>query len=454
MRNSTLALVWTAAIATTAIVAQSRGQQAPPLAVIKPVPFPSSSDFPVADATIHGWIAKSDTSAERSHAWALWAGLNQGSGQSANGNELRVWETWTSISSVVNGDPGGIALQGTAPREIHEFETPRQFRHAAHGIQFDAAANTSIRVLTKFDPEAAAFVSTRQPGPGPAGSTYSYRSSVGLNKLNAAWPVGTAVDKRAINPFPTRAFELKPVMMAVKATGLTIQPLWRGLGGSTNPANPTPDTWTTCVLIDPAGSGDIRAATADEIKRAVPDAGSACKTFLYGPISLFYAFKMTAGEARPFHASAGDYAVLVAMHVNTKEVPLWTWQTFWWQPGADAPGGFPGTKAGQPANLPAPFNNYAACTNYDQTTRPDGKIMDVCFNPYLETSPGIPVGVTSNCISCHGVARVDPKDPRLGPNGQPYPTDYKTLIKLFSDPKYFGKTSTNTDMSWGVADAP
>jgi len=451
MRNSMLGLAAVSAIVATLIVAQtaSRGGQTPPPPAIKPVPFPSSPDFPVAEATIQGWVTRHDTKAERDHAWALWAGLNQGSGQSPSGTELRIWETWQNISSIVNGDPGGVVLQGGAPREIHSFEVPRQFHHGSKGIQFDAVANTRIRVLSKFDPEAAAFVSARQPGPGPAGSTYSYKSNAGLKKLNAAWPAGTAIGKRAINPFPTRGFELKPVMMAVKATGLTIQPLWQGLKGSTNQANPTPDTWTTCVLIDPAVSGSLRPATADEIKRAAPDPSSACKTFLYGPVSLFYAFKMTPGEAAKFGlgAVAGDYAVLVGMHVNTKEVPLWTWQTFWWQPGADALTGFPGTKAGQPANLPAPFNNYAACTNYDQTTKPGGKIMDVCFNPYLETTRSIPAGVSSNCMSCHGIARFD-----LKPTG--YPTDYKKPIALFTDPRYFGKASTNTDMSWGIADAP
>ncbi len=46
--------------------------------------------------------------------------------------------------------------------------------------------------------------------------------------------------------------------------GLTVQPLWQGPGGSTNPTNPTPSTWTTCVLIAPTGTGSVRPATAAE----------------------------------------------------------------------------------------------------------------------------------------------------------------------------------------------
>jgi hypothetical protein len=36
---------------------------------------------------------------------------------------------------------------------------------------------------------------------------------------------------------------------------------------------------------------------------------------------------------------AGDYAILVAMHITTNEDPKWTWETFWWnydQPFPDA----------------------------------------------------------------------------------------------------------------------
>jgi hypothetical protein len=28
------------------------------------------------------------------------------------------------------------------------------------------------------------------------------------------------------------------------------------------------------------------------------------------------------------------------LHVNSKEIENWTWQTLWWQPGEDTPGGF------------------------------------------------------------------------------------------------------------------
>src|SRR5262249_35862879 len=149
--------------------------------------------------------------------------------------------------------------------------------------------------------------------------------------------------------------ETKPVFRLVKAAGLTPQPLWRGPARATNPNKPTPDTRTTCALIDPARSGAGRPATPARSAAQPHHGRSACNNFLYGPLSLFYSFQMNADEATSFNnaqpggggAAAGDYAVLVAMHVNTKEIPFWTWQTFYWQPGVDTPNRFPGSKADQ-----------------------------------------------------------------------------------------------------------
>jgi hypothetical protein len=446
---------------------------------VVPQPIPARFDFPLPAATIDAWVAASDTTAIRARAWDLWAGLTSPSGQVHGGKELPIWETWfgtdevfpplapassaSAASSATAAARGGanrlLALSAEPRRGLHAFISPRQFHHARAGLHaLDAQlgnAADSVVSFNKFDPAAAFFLTSRHPGPG--GQLFSYDIQASLQSLNSAWPAGTGGEARATAEFPVDAVELKPVMRIVKAQGLTPQPLWQGPAASTNPANPTPGTWTNCVLIDPAGKGLLRPATPQEIaKAAAAGAGTACKSFSYGPLSLFYSFKLDAAEAAAFRqaqgggasAQAGDFAVLVAMHVNTKEIPFWTWQTFWWQPGADTPNGFPGSKAGQPAGLPSPWNNYASCANYAQTTAPGGSTMQVCFNPYLETSPGIPAGVTSNCMSCHGTARV-----MADTNAESYPENYKAPISFFSDPAYFNASSTHTDFSWAIPGA-
>ncbi|PIC01420.1 hypothetical protein [Caulobacter sp. X] len=427
-------------------------------ATVTPVPLPTGPDYPAPPAVINGWIAAGDTTAIRGHAWSLWQAMATPSGQFFNGQQLPIWETWATSDDVFPGTPAALkaALRPRAatlaarlaqPRALRHFRVPHQFHH---GLSTKAAlpfGNAAVTAFNKFSPAAATFIDAPQPGPG--GGTYSYASAAGLAKLNASWPAGTTPEARGINEFPVEGVELKPVFSTVKATGLTIQPLWQGPAASTNPNNPTPDTWTTCVLVAPTGVGAVRPATRAEIASAGP--AGACKTFLYAPLSTFYAVRLSAAEAKEFATSTGravaegDFAVLQAMHVSTKEIPFWTWQTFWWQPGADTPNGFPGSKQNQPASLGAPWNNYAACAAYSQTTTVDGSTMQVCFNPYLETSSGIPAGLTSNCMSCHGVAVVGGK--------APYPPNYNKPIAFFTDPAYFTTRTTHTDFSWAVANA-
>ena len=427
---------------------------------VTPVPLPDSANFPVAAATINGWVASGDTAAIRGHAWSLWQGMSAPSGQILNGQNLPIWETWagpndvfpaTQVALAANkGPPAAATLEArlAKPRVIRNFAPPLQFHHAK-GARLGALAAfgpSDITADNKFNPQAATFIDAQQPGPN--GGVYSYASAAGMNKLNASWPAGTTPQNRGINEFPIRAIETKPVFGLVTAAGLTVQPLWQGPSASTNATNPTPDTWTKCVLISPTGTGPIRPATTAEVT-ATGAQGNACTSYLWAPLSTFYAVKLSADEAAAFakatgqKVAAGDFAVLLAMHVNTKEIPFWTWQTFWWQPGADTPNNFPGNKQGQPANLTTPWNNYASCTAYDQTTTPGGSTLQVCFNPYLETSPGIPAGITSNCVSCHGVALV-------GPNAN-YPAAYTKPIVFFTDPTYFNTQSTHTDFSWAVA---
>ncbi|KQY27606.1 hypothetical protein ASD21_10110 [Caulobacter sp. Root1455] len=431
---------------------------------VTPVPLPDSPSFPVPAATINGWIANSDTAAIRAHAWSLWQAMTAPSGQSVNNQQLPIWDTWAD-TSVVFPQPqatnASLTAEQAKPSPGRKFFKPAQFHHTRDArlkaLATAAADNFPLAVDSKYDPPAATFIGGPQAGPG--GGTYSYASGASLTKLNAAWPTGTTPQNRAINEFPIRAIETKPVFGLVKANGLTAQPLWQGPSASTNAGNPTPDTWTTCVLIQPGATGAVRPATSAEINAgavSVQAQGLACKTFLWAPLSTFYAAQLNAAEAQNFNAAtgvsgpaaaaAGDYSVLLAMHVNTKEIPFWTWQTYWWQPGADTPNNFPGSKQGQPGALGGPWNNYASCTAYDQTTTPGGSTMQVCFNPYLETSPGIPAGVTSNCVSCHGVALVGPN-----PN---YPANYNKPIVFFTDPTYFNTQSTHTDFSWAVASAP
>ncbi len=77
-------------------------------------------------------------------------------------------------------------------------------------------------------------------------------------------------------------------------------------------------------------NGKVRKATPGEVGKANINTHLSCENYLYAPIGLTYHFKMNAEEAKEFtlqqrkesgvQAESGDYAVLVAMHINTKKI--------------------------------------------------------------------------------------------------------------------------------------
>lgn len=436
---------------------------------ITPTDIPAGYGYPGDRAQIQVWADQWDIAKITQHTWDMWAGMTANSGQSYNGSKLPYWETWCGTEEVFGGTCGAATK---AARPGRPFRVASQLTHVARlkGLT-NAAPDTQVISFNKFNPSMAQYIQAKHAGPGTAGP-YNYASASSLIALNQAWPSPTPTVDRKVEESPYEpttpsatgfaAIETKPVIFLVKATGLTPMPLWLGPAGSTNQTNPTPDTWLTCVLLDPASTGgpDVAPipATAQQIAQKVT-MPYGCTTYLYAPLSTIYSFKMDAAEAAGWNsvqgnggnASAGDYGVLGAMHVNSKEIVNWTWQTYWWQPGQDAPNNFPGSKAGMTANVKDAWRNYASCSAYIQTQGKDSSQMVVCFNPFLETSSGIPAGVASNCMSCHGTATVAGSNNKLSPLS--YPPDYKKPISFGEgsvpiDPRFAGYT--RTDFSWAI----
>jgi hypothetical protein len=451
-------------------------QQAPPsqperpvslatAAVITPTDVPSGYGYPGDRAQVQAWADAWEIAKITQHTWDLWAGMTADSGQTFNGSKLPYWETWCGTEEVF----GGVC--GKAVRPAHSFRLAAQLTHVARLKGLSGPPDTQVISFNKFNPSMAQFIQAQHAGPGTAGP-YNYAKVASLVALNDAWPTSTATVDRKIEESPYQpttpgatgyaGIETKPVIFLVKASGLTPMPLWLGPAGSTNQTNPTPNTWTTCVLLDPASAGGSNVApipaTAEQIAKKV-SMPYACTKYLYAPLATIYSFKMDAAEAASWNsvqgnggtASAGDFGVLGGMHVNSKEIINWTWQTFWWQPGQDAPNNFPGSKAGMTANVQGLWRNYASCTAYNQTEGKTSAKMVVCFNPFLETSSGIPAGLTSNCMSCHGTATFAGTVSK--PTGLPYPPNYAKPISFGEgtvpiDPRFVG--FTRADFSWAI----
>jgi hypothetical protein len=464
------ALVFALALFATSCQQSPSPQPAQPVSVatpaaITPTDIPSGYGYPGDRAQVQAWADAWEIAKITQHTWDLWAGMTADSGQTFNGSKLPYWETWCGTEEVF----GGIC--GKAVRPGHPFKLAAQLTHVARLKGLSGPPDTQVISFNKFNPSMAQYIQAQHAGPGTAGP-YNYAKVSSLIALNNAWPSNTATVDRKVEETPYQpttpgatgyaAIETKPVIFLVKASGLTPMPLWLGPAASTNQNNPTPDKWTTCVLLDPASAGGpnvapIPATPAQIANKVTMPYG--CTTYLYAPLATIYSFKMDAAEAQSWNsvqtnggtASAGDYGVLGAMHVNSKEIINWTWQTFWWQPGQDAPNNFPGSKAGMTTNVQGPWRNYASCSAYNQTEGKTSTKMVVCFNPFLETSNGIPAGLSSNCMSCHGTATAAGSNNKL--KTLFYPFTYAKPISFGEgavpiDPRFAGYT--RTDFSWAI----
>jgi hypothetical protein len=395
------------------------------------------SEFPLPSAELDKQIAANDTAALRYHAWILWAGVTADSTQSFQGQKLPIWETWLSEQEAFAG-PTAVAALAATHRTLLSLTVPNQFRHAGQGpgrtksLQIaPKTARSRLLASVKLSPDSASFVAVSHPTP-QGGPDVFYSKVSDLDRLNAFFDQNkTPVADRKIVDFPAKAIDLKLVFLPASANALTAIPFWAGPQNSSDPATPTPETWTQCVAVDPTNS---RSGTTD-----IDCNGTSIKAPIV-PLTSFYSIRLdTEAAARVNTAlgltgvsgvAGGDYQVLVAMHMTTKEIANWTWQTFWWQNGQSPPNNIPGSIDGMPdpTRIKGPWRNYAMCIADSivyPPTDPKGKPV-VCYNPYLET--GLPDGTDSNCMSCHARATfpginypetylpngwVDPADPTL-----------------------------------------
>lgn len=480
--------------ATIAVTSMPELTPIPAELSIAPIDIPRGYGYPGDRTLLQKWADEWQIEKITDHAWHLWAGMTADSGEKWENAALPYWETWCGSEEAFSHQ----CNEGKTRAPAHKFIPAVQLNHNGHAAQADA----QIVTFNKFNPAMAGFLSEKHKGPG--GVEYDYTLQSSLVALNSAWPADTLPKDRKIIDTPytptvdtvqgSAAIETKPVIFVVKAKGLTPLPLWQGLSDSATPNSAGPASWKTCILLDPENSGGTDTkpvpATDEQIKNAYQNSSLSCEKYLYAPLAVIWGFKMSEGDAAAWNtvngssadageglptpdpnincqeqqkkasenkqiiACAGDWAVLVAMHVNSKEIVNWTWQTFWWQPGGDTPNNYPGNKQGMTDDIKGPWRNYAMCTAWNQTQGSKSDKLHVCFNPYLETSVSIPSGQNSNCMSCHGMASVSLGTPNcvvnqnnppiLNMSTLPYPANYDA-------PEQFGAAGfTTTDFSWAI----
>ena len=444
-------------------------------AVPLPDPQVPGFHFPESEATVVTWVRQLNSSAADSadafrninlHGWGLWTALTMETSQVDVGERLRVFETWYTPQEI-DGQPKAAGLASAnaiaaAPRRRAPMRNFVQFEHGLEPRDRELLAQTggseTVFGYVKFDPTAADHVMKQK-----------LLSTSVLNQLM----MGGA---QQIPVFPATALTLKSAFQIITAKTLVNGRYYRLNVWSGPPATPqawAPYMWPGVVWIDVRGGGSGSGQIDTE---ASTDGGLRTDQTTY-PVSSMINHRISPLEAAQFNqfqpgsdVKAGDYAVLVAMHVAGREIARWTWQTFWWTPTPGDPQ-LPSSQAIaalRPDQLTGAARNYAMSLAYDMTTpgQPNvggqnaGTAIYV-YNPYLEARfntgnlpdslPGDDpngqpaannVGVTCNCMSCHIRANYNPNNLATAPrySGARY-TD-------LNDPQFAG--TLQVDLLWSL----
>jgi hypothetical protein len=236
--------------------------------------------------------------------------------------------------------------------------------------------------FVKFDPTAATHITSNK-----------LRSQQTLDGLVVPGKISNVPD------FPSTATSLKvgtlPVQGDPNNPGFSKLSVWPGPPAV--PAGFGPDKWNTFVWIDlnpnnpSTGDGSVGHGT---------DVRKPGNTY---SINDFINFKDGNGVTR----------IVVGMHMTTREIVRWTWQTFWWTPDAAKP---PAPSSSKIADSRPPqlltmgaSAHYAVALAYSMRTAKGDTVFG--YNPYLEAScdasvlsGSFPFGVQTNCMSCHANA--------------------------------------------------
>lgn len=405
---------------------------------IIPVKLPSTGidnfTYPQDSNVINGWVKTQDDTKIAQHGWGIWTALNTETDQVYQGQKLRVFETWLTPDEmkrmIISQGSNKVLMAENVKEGRGSLSNPHQFAHAAAarskaGMLKDAADNARVVGFVKYDPTAAEFTVSNQ----------LLKTSVLKGMLDKG--------AMSIPDFPNTAMTLKPVFEIVtqdslkKYGGYFKLNVWSG-PPATVKAYPE-GSWPGYVYIDPSNQGK-GAGGVDKGDGRTPENTYNLTDFVYFKLDAQTAQNLKA--TMNFNANEGDIAVLVAMHVTSKEIKRWTWQTYWWAPDAVNPPAPSSSAIAQqkPAQLTGAPAHYAMSQAYtfiypDQPLTGGNNVGTsiYAYNPYLEagfdpavlSDPAVVItngkkivnnyGVLTNCMSCHAQANYAPSTVTNGP---------------------------------------
>jgi len=396
---------------------------------IKPAEFPThlgikDFNFPEDSNKIYTWLENQDTTSIVSHAWGIWAGLTEPTKQKYNGQSLLVFETWMGVQELAAMSAQGQVSSDVEKTNRTQLSIPKQFVHGRLFAGQKVDTNFTVLETVSYDPSAAHFATSNRLFNQSVLNGYTVKNGIG-----------------AVPEFPNTSITTKPTYYAgvPSKNGLIRVPVWV----SPNPAKAFKYTeWQQWVYADVNNNQEpnkklVPVTTSNPTQEQIKAATCNVNDFINYKIDRVGADYLNShqdvGTTPSRQFIEGDYVLLVAMHVTTKEFKNWTWQTYSWCPDPSNPPS-PSSKfeAGlRPKELKGAASHYAVSTAYamvwpnqpvtggsDDNARPI-----LAFNPYLEGGfgpkvfslpnkfrPDFVYGMQTNCMSCHALSTMTGKN--------------------------------------------
>lgn len=430
--------------------------------------------YPADSTVINKWIKHNNFKAMYKHSWSIWQHLTNPAGDGKL--EYQTWSSPTEIIEKTNNPEKNITQE-------HLFKKPSQFGHALKKQKtFD---DTDIVEVVAYNKASEKFAIENK---------IFY-----LSTLKALQEQDGKYAK--IPDFPSDAINIKPVYKIITEAKLdgNIYTMSAWNGPEYHDEGYPESAWNSCVHVDisesdsenPNGRKDY---TCNKTKGKNPE-----NTYF---LNDFIHFKITENQAITYNkeiesgiysnvknktitkqegdnqfnlmkVKTGDIALLVGMHVTSKEIKRWVWQSYWWSPTPLTPNSPSSTDIASARNgikLQGAANHYAMGVAYSMLIpaqpyeggKNEGELV-VAFNPYLESGFGedtftgstsyvynrgekieTDLGVTTNCVSCHMGAIVDATHYNSKAGGIYYGDTYLS----YKDPIFRDKLML--DFAWSI----
>jgi hypothetical protein len=429
--------------------------------------------FPKSETQINAWIYGNDLSNIYKHAWGIWDGLTSPVGN-VDGVPVRAFETWNTPTNILSqiGNLAKSSSMQSSSQSLHpaklklELKPPKRFNKrrfkSKKKVNTKGDGDTSIAVSVAFNPPGARHLI--------------------INKLLLESTLKRYLKEgyTEIPNYPLNTIVVKPVYKIITSknapNGIYTFPGWPG---TPSPAKTFSEKdWGSCVYVDIKKSGPGGNSIDKGCKKQSRANTFHLNNFIHQKINKEDAQYLTdqLGLNELGKVEAGDYAILVGMHVTTREIKRWTWQTFWWSANPDNPY-LPSSNdiaSYRPKTMGKAPRHYAMSVAY-QMVSPAQPIIGgensgspvIGYNPHLEAGfdPATfqiiraingangPIiheyGVQTNCMSCHNLAMYNPKTNYVVDQGanteKPYGTDFYMSItdEVFNN-------SLKLDFSWAI----